>query len=65
LTGCALSALCGRFINAFMTCPQVPRCETSGGRANLLTAARDIGSVDALRRLGNSQQSAAEYPSAS
>jgi hypothetical protein len=33
-------------------------------RENLLTAARDIGTADALRRLGNSQQLAAEYLSA-
>ena len=33
-------------------------------RANLLSAAHDIGTVDALRHLGNSQQLAAEYLSA-
>jgi hypothetical protein len=33
-------------------------------RENLLTAAHDIGTVDALTRLGNSRQLAAEYISA-
>jgi hypothetical protein len=33
-------------------------------RANLLTAAHDVGTTDALRHLGNSRQLAAEYRSA-
>ena len=33
-------------------------------RANLLSAAHDIGTVDALGHLGNTQQLAAEYLSA-
>jgi hypothetical protein len=33
-------------------------------RANLLTASHDIGTIDALRNLGNSRQLAAEYLSA-
>ncbi len=45
-----------------MTCPAKSRiAKRREVRQNLLTAAHDIGTVDALSHLGNSRQLAAEY----